>query len=88
MALSSLDGTEDFLFLLALQSNGKENGKGENSEPSDYLSKRNLKFFHSEFTLTLDSRLSCLPSVEMTGSPKSQVRFHFCIWTVKFTSSL
>lgn len=87
MALSSLDGTEDFLFLLALQSNGKENGKGENSEPSDYLSKRNLKN-SIQFTLTLDSRLSCLPSVEMRGSPKSQVRFHFCIWTVKFTSSL
>lgn len=77
MALSSPDGTEPFPFLLAPQRNGKESGKGENSEQSDYLSKRDLKNSHWELTLTPDLKVSCLPSLEIRASPKSQVMCHF-----------
>lgn len=76
-ALSLPDDRETIPFLLAPQRNGKENGKGENSEQSNYLSKRDFKNSYSELISTLQFRLSCSPSIEMKGSPKSQVRFHF-----------
>lgn len=45
MPLLLPDGTEAFLLFPAPQRTGKENGKGENSEPSDYPSKRVKKKF-------------------------------------------
>lgn len=45
MPLLLPDGTEAFPLLPAPQRTGKENAKGENSEPSDYPSKRVKKKF-------------------------------------------